>query len=258
MSRFNEDGKEYLGADDTRDFLFAVNAGLLSGHRQIRTFGFNNDLDSGAMEYVWDVGFEPNYDTTNTDMYIVSTSALDTQFITVYGLIEDKDGNWIEQYVTKNLAGTTPVLLENKFIRILKAYNANGISLNGSVYVTKANVLPAVDSDINIRAKINISEETTHMAMFTVPSGYTAFVYRLYHGVRRNEDAVFNFQSRMFGKVFRSFGKVTSYQMSQQLELAYEKFIEKTDLRIGVKTLTNNTEASASMHMILVENKKIS
>lgn len=257
MSRFNEDGSEYFGADDARDFLFAINAGHISGHRQVRTFGFNPDLDSGGTEYMWDVGVEPNYDSANTNMYIVSSSVTDMQLITVYGLVQDLNGNWNEQTITTALNGTTPVLLNAQFIRILKAYNANGLLLTGNVYVTKANALPTLDSDINIRAKINISEETTHMAMFTVPSGYTAFVYRLYHGVRRNEDAVFNFQSRLFGKVFRSFGKVTSYQSSQQLELAYEKFVEKTDFRIRVTTLTNNTEASASMHMLLVENKKL-
>lgn len=31
MSRFNEDGSEYFGADDERDFLFAINAGHISG-----------------------------------------------------------------------------------------------------------------------------------------------------------------------------------------------------------------------------------
>jgi hypothetical protein len=257
MSRFNEQGFEYFGADDTRDFLFAVNAGYVKGHRQVRTFGFNPDLDNGAAEYVCDLGYEPKYDTVNTQLYAMSTSASDNLLIKVYGLKEDVNGNWNETSCVVMLNGTNPVALSETFIRILRTENNNGTSLQGVVYISKSQSLPITDADINLRAKINIGEETTHMAMFTVPSGYTAFIYRLYQGVRKNEDAVFNYQMRSFGKVFKSIGKASSYQSSEQLIIGYERVYEKSDIRVKCIASTNNTEASASFHMLLVENECI-
>ena len=257
MSNFKENGSLYLGADDCRDFLFSVSAGFLSGYRQVRMYGFNPDLDSVLSEYVWDVGVEPIYDTSNTSLYAVSTNALDSQEIMIYGLQQDVNGNWNEISTTVQLNGVTPVLINNQFVRVLKVSNNNGTTLAGNVYITKANKLPLLDTDINIRAKINVGEDSTLMAMYTVPSGHTAFIYRLYRGVRKNEDAVFNYQSREFGKVFKSIGKVSSYQASEQLAIGFERLEEKSDFRVKCITTTNNTEASASVHMILVENSKL-
>lgn len=257
MSNYLENGSIRLGADDCRDFLFSVNAGLIDGYKQVRMFGFNPDLDTAASEYVSDIGVAPTYDTANTSMYIVSSSISDTQTIKVKGLQEDANGNWNEVETQAILSGITPVLLPIQFVRVISASNDNGTTLAGSVYITKTNALPILDSDTNIRAKINIGEDTTLACMYTVPSGYTAFIYRLYRGVRKNEDAVFNYQVREFGKVFKSIGKVSSFQASEQLVLGFERVNAKSDIRVKCTTMTNNTEASASIHMILVENSKL-
>ena len=45
--------------------------------------------------------------------------------------------------------------------------------------------------------------------------------------------------------------------MSRFNEQGYERVYEKSDIRIKCTTRTNNTEASASFHMLLVENECI-
>lgn len=251
---------------DNKDFLFNVQIGEYEGYQHIRKYGINPDCDtSTSPEYVWDGQFEYNYPTSNETIYLISSEILDTGIdVEVQGLI-DNAGTWEVQTITKSLNGTTEVLV-GSFIRVLGMTITSSTSPVGIVQARTDTTYTAVSTEasiVNLRAQISLnttnsnSRNTSNMAMYTVPSGKTAFIYKLYAGVGKNKDAEFDYQIRPSGGVFISSGIISMYQKSDQFELGYEIAEEKSDIRIGVSTENNNTKADASIHMIVVDNDKL-
>lgn len=252
--------REYLkGSGTTEDFLFNINAGLIDGFRQVRVYGVNTDVDVGTSpEYIWDGQTDYSYPVSNDSINLISSSSSDVLVdVEVTGLVQ-VGTEWNEQTITVRLNGGTAVPVGN-FIRILKLMVVSTIEPVGEVY---ASTLSTIPTNSSIKAKISLtpngmSRNVSLMAMYSVPSGYIAFIYRLFSSVRRNEDAEFDYQVRPYGQVFHSIGVTNIFAASQQLEIGYESVTEKSDIRVAVNTLTNNTEARGSIHMILVNNNKL-
>lgn len=244
------------GANLTPEFLLNVQMGLVPGFRQERKFGLNMDVDPGADEYVWDGEVEYTYDVVNTEMFVVSTDTLDTQDIVVSGLIEVA-GDWIEKTITVPLDGLVPVSVGN-FIRVFRAriVSAPRPAITTTFYVSTKSIA-GVPSAAELRAQISPNRTTTLMAMYTVPSGFTAFVYRVFFSVARNEDAIFDLEVRPFNGVFVDSAVIPIFEASKQFDVGFESVQEKNDIRVRVSTITNNTKASASFHFLLVDNKYI-
>lgn len=251
---------------DNKDFLFNVNAGLIDGYEQIRKYGINPDCDtSTSPEYVWDGQFEYNYPSANETIYLMSNAISDTNVdVEVQGLV-DNAGTWEMQTITKNLNGTAAVLA-GSFIRVFRMTVTSSISPAGVVQARTDTTYTAVSTEasiVNLRAQISlditntISRNSTLMAMYTVPSNKTAFVYRLFAAVGKNKDAEFDYQVRPLGGSFITSAVIPQYQKSQQFELGYERVEEQSDIRVAVSTENNNTKADASFHFILVDNDKL-
>lgn len=245
-----------IGASLTPEFLLNVQMGLVPGFRQERKFGLNPDVDLGADEFIWDGQEEYTYDTVNTEMFVVSTDTLDTQDIIVFGLVEVA-GDWIEKNVTVPLNGLVPVSV-GEFIRVfrMRIISAPRPAITTTFYCS-AKSIAGVPIISELRAQISPNRTTTLMAMYTIPSGFTAFVYRVFFSVARNEDAIFDLEVRPFNGVFVDTAVIPIFEASKQFEVGYERISEKNDIRVRVSTITNNTKASASMHFILVDNKYI-
>jgi len=179
-------------------------------------FGENPDTDAG--DDVWDGAKPYVFSTSNDITHIASSSAADdTQEIGIVGLKQEDDGEtWTEvtQYVTLN--GQTPVTLETPLIRCYRAWNNadTGGDLAGDVSIAVGDAFTnGVPSDLdNLRAKIRIGEGQTLMAVYTVPSGKTAYFYDAFVGVITDgvqaETATAQLRARLYGKVFRTRGKI--------------------------------------------------
>lgn len=249
----------------SKDFLFDIQTGKYEGYKALRKYGINPDCGiSTSPEYIWDGKYAYNYPTANEAIYIVSSDATDTSDVEVIGLI-DNSGEWEEQTITATLNGTTAVLVGD-FIRVFRMKVKSSVSPIGIVQARTDTTYTAVTTEasiINLRGQISLdttgtfSRNSTLMAMYTVPSGKTAFAYRFFTAVGKNKDAEFDYQIREFGKVFITTGTIPMYQKSEQYQLSYERIEEKSDIRIAVSTENNNTKADASFHFILVDNDKL-
>lgn len=106
-----------------------------------------------------------------------------------------------------------------------------------------------------VQAKLSVGKGSTLMAMFTVPSGYTAFIYRVFASTGKSQDATVSWMVRPFSKVFHTIGDATVYESPWQGEIGYEKVREKSDIAVIASTLTNNSQVRASFHFVLVDNR---
>lgn len=243
---------------EAKDFLFKVNAGFLEGYKQIRKYGANLQVSLVGTEYVWDGGVEYNYPIANETISVMSSDGADTTVeLTVEGLVEN-GGDWEEQVITVTLNGTTPVTV-GSFIRVYRMRASNGVSPVGAVYASSNTANPPSDTDLRAQISLNngVSRNSTLMAMYTVPSNKTVFMYRGYTATRKNEDAEFDFQIRPFNSNFFTAEIIPIYQSSNQFELGYERVEEKSDIRVAVTSETNNAKAYASFHMVIVDNDKL-
>ncbi len=242
------------GALTTPEFLFNVQAGLIPGFKQERKFGLNPDVDPADTDFVWDGQGTYTYDTVNTTLYIVSTDVLDTQTIMIKGLIEN-NGDWIEKSASFNLNGTTPVNI-GEFIRVfrMRIVTAPRPAITTTIYCsTKAIIGVPILSEL--RAQIEPNRTTTLMAMYTVPSGHTAFMYRAFFSCYRLQEAEFDLEIRPFNGLFTDTAVLLMFEKTEQFEVGYERIEAKSDMRVRVSTDTNNTKVAASFHLIIVENK---
>jgi len=243
---------------ETSEFLFNVNAGLVEGVKQERKYGTNDNLDTGSVELIRDGGGtieDYPYLTANAEMYIVSTNALDTTAIHILGLKADEEGKWNLHDVRASLNGTTPVSI-GEFIRVFRIRPQSDSHPLGTVYISElSGSIP--NSQTQRHATLTIGKGSTLMAMYTVPSDYTAFIYRVFSSTGKGEDASFSYNVRPFNKVFHTIGEVGNYATAVQLELGYEKVREKSDINVTATTLNNNTVGRSSFHFILVPNNYI-
>lgn len=239
----------------TEDFLFNIQSGYLKGFEAYRAFGLQDACLIGEDNYLWEGRENYTYPTTNEKMYIKSDSPSDIGVIKIHGLYEDTNGDWIEKIVEVTLNGTTFVTTpEMDFIRINRMDNLYSQDNVGTIELHNTNGTIDITT---LKARINPLTNRTEMAMYSVPSKYYAFVYRLYRSVRKNQDADFNYQAREYGTNFKTIGVASSFQNSSQEDVSFEPFPPKTDFRVLVTTQNNNTEARGSFHLILVKEEHL-
>lgn len=196
---------EYLNLN--QDFNLKVQQGLVSGHSVVDKFGVNKELTpSTDPEDMWEFGGLYTYDTDGTApiVSLVSDNTNDTEPIEVQGL--DIDGNLVSQTITLN--GTTRVALITPLWRCFRMGNVGAEYLLGTVYCY-AGTSP-VPANADVRAIINAEHGQTLMALYTIPKGKVAFLYRGEFGVELEgntgalaEYAHCHYESRRFGKTFR-------------------------------------------------------
>ena len=242
---------------ETDSFLFNVQAGLIPGIQQIRKYGINTDIDvSTSPEDLWDGGGTYQYPTVNEGLYCYSSNENDTTTsVIVEGLVEE-GGDWKLKNVEVTLEGTTPVSL-GLFIRVFRARISSETQPTGNILITLGNSGATTPDNSILRAQITQGRNSTLMAMYSVPTGYTAFMYRLFGSVSKNKDAEMSWDIRKFGGVFYTTAIVGLYEESKQFELGFEKVPEKSDIKVSAVTENNGTEARDSFHFLLVDNNFI-
>jgi len=242
----------------TEDFLFNIQSGYLEGFEAYRAFGKQDMCEINQDNYLWEGLEEYTYPINNEKMYIKSTSSLDLGIVIIKGLYEDTNGDWLPKKVEATLDGINLVTTsEMEFIRVFRIDYFSGTPNTdnvGEITLYNSNTLTNLE---NLKAKINISQNRSEMAQYTVPTDYYGFVYRLYRSTRKNQDADFNYQQRPFGSGFRTIGISSAYENSSQEDVSFEIFPPKTDFQIKVNTENNNTEARGSFHFIIVHKDKL-
>ena len=161
-------------------FDLQVARGQITGHKSLFKFGNNSDIN-GSLETIWSHGGLYVYPTSAIQMKVSSSSADDAALgtgartVSVQGL--DQDYNEVAETVT--LTGQTAVLTTTTFIRVFRAFvitAGSGGTAAGTIYVGTGTVTSGVPA--TVYAEIALGENQTTMAVWTVPAGYTFYVYR--------------------------------------------------------------------------------
>jgi hypothetical protein len=200
--------------DKTEPFELQVARGQVAGHKPLFKFGLNADIN-GSLESVWSHGSLYVYPTAATVVKVSSSSTDDSgsgtgaRTVLVAGL--DADYNEISETVTLN--GQTAVLTTNLFLRVFRAYvvtAGSGGTAAGTIYVGDGSVTTGVPA--TVYAVIDVGDNQTNMAIWTVPAGYTLYIYRGTFSAASNNAAQYilgKFMVRPFGGVFRNAADIT-------------------------------------------------
>jgi hypothetical protein len=244
--------------------------GNVTGHSFVHKFGRAPDFDTADGEVtIWD-GAEDGTAwelmryvySTSADIDSISSSAADTQDITITGL----DTNWESVTQTITLTGQTRKALDTNLIRVFRAFNNSSTAFTGHVFVYKNGALTAgvPNTNADIRLVLQPENQQTEMAVYSIPAGYTGYVrdwYASSSGANKNSNFPIRLYARNFGKVFRlKHSSALSDNGTSAYQHKYEEpevFAEKTDIEMTCEMLAvGGTGASISggFDIVLVEN----
>lgn len=231
-------------------FELQVSRGQINAHYRLHKFGFNEDIDVNE-ETIWDAGGIYTYPSSAVKMTATSTDGAndDGVQVTVQGL----DANYNQLSETITLDGTGVGETNGLFLRVFRAFIEGSQEPSGTINITNASTT---------YARITLGENQTLMAIWTVPSGYTAYLLQkditsLTETVTRF--GIFRLVSRQVGGVFRTHDK--HCLRNDHLELTYSMplvFSEKTDIEVRCKGSGNpaNMNVSASMDIVYIKNEE--
>ena len=217
-------------------FELQVARGQISFHYDLHKFGFNPDVDN-SLETVWAEGGLYSYLSAATVLKVSSSSTDDTsagtgaRTVQLYGL--DADYNEINETVTLN--GQTAVNTTNSFLRInrmvVRTAGTGGTNA-GVIYAGTGTVTTGVPA--NKYATIAIGDGQSLMALWTVPAGFTLYIYQTDVTVattQNNKYATISLVARPLGEVFQVKDRFVKAESQTTIEYAFPlKFEEKTDI----------------------------
>lgn len=195
-------------------FELQVSRNQIQGHKNLFKFGNNSDIN-GTNEIIWSQGGAYTYPTVAAQVKVSSASANDAaagtgaRTVVVAGL----DANYNEYQETVVLNGQTEVLTVGSFIRVFRAFvvtAGSGGTAAGVIYVGTGTVTAGVPA--TVYASIPLGENQTQMAMWTVPAGYTFYIYGGTFSAASNNISQYvlgQFFVRPSGGVFRNVADIT-------------------------------------------------
>jgi len=241
-----------------KDFMMEVPKGTIPNTFGVNKFGSNLNSPANTTTDVWDIGGTYIYPSTTdiTHVHQVANSNPNMQ-IEVEGL----DSNWdlVIQTVTLDGVGATFLIaLSTPLIRIFRMKVISPPS--GSISdVTAVNA-----GDTIIYAQITNGNNQTLMALYTVPSGHTAYMVSIYGDVVestgkepkstefnlwvRDNESLFPFQLKNARAIPKAGASITK-------EFApYLKITEKSDIRTSTFCTDEPGHVHAGFDLIVEKN----
>jgi len=249
---------EYMGS--LGDYFQFIAEGKVPNKSFVYKFGRAEGVDAGDNEVVVGDIINLVLPDANAGLSAVSSSAEDqvggggATELTIIGLKDDGAGNWNEIVVVVPLTGITPVSIldPNEMIRINRMFiskgedrSIRGVKANhGLITVTHAGTGQPL-------SQIKINKGQTLQTMFTIPSGYTGYLWDADTSTGKGSDVEGNFVSRgniTGDEVARTRGARDQFQggsgQAWKIPLPYE---EKTDLVfLATTTVTGGASANIS------------
>ena len=217
-------------------------------------FGKSGALTAGVngnLETIWTVGGNETYVTGNTIAYISSSSASDTEEITIESHTVTGTGvNSVFTFFTQNvtLNGQTPVALSTPVARVSRIYNNGSSELVGRVVVYEnTSVSNGIPSDVT---KIHIDIPAGFQQSFKSATTFSSSDYFIltgaYGSVSKKQSASVDFylEERQAGKVFRQLGSFTASSDGGAFDIEFDPSIiikKNSDVRFRADTSTNNS-----------------
>lgn len=175
------------------DFAVEVSRGV-AHYSAVNKFGKNPDVDTGAPEDIWDGGGLWVAPTDARLHDIVSTSINDDGAPVGTGArtlsVEGLDANWDGISETIVLDGTTNVPTTNTYRRIFRMR----VLTAGSGGVNAGIITATAQTDATITAQINIGNNQTLMAIYTVPNAKTGHIKSLFAAIANGTITIIDVQ----------------------------------------------------------------
>ena len=157
------------------DFLTQVARGKVDGASQVNIFAYSEQVKPSPTYYtLWELTGTTQYafPASSVVMTLASTSASDNTQATV--LISGLDAAWALQTETVTLNGTTNVTTAKSFLRI----NSMILTSPGTGQASNVGVITAKNGGITY-AQINAGIGRNQAALYSVPNGYTLYLYSI-------------------------------------------------------------------------------
>ena len=229
-------------------FELQVSRGQIPGHYRVHKFGFNS-LINEVEETIWDVGALYVYPSTAAKMTATSTDGANDEDlqVTIQGL--DADYNQLSETVTLNGSGTQET--NSFFLRVFRAFIEGSQEPSGTINITNTGTT---------YARITLGVNQTLMCVWTVPAGYTAYLFQkdvTCLTEANNKFGTISLVSRELGGVFRTKDKYSV--QNGHTELSYSTplpFSEKTDIEVRAVSSSSNSalHVSAALDILYVKN----
>lgn len=168
------------------NYHLEIARGNVTGITKVTKFGRNPDVAAGTTEEVWSVSVNRTRLTTAATIEAISTTDADSgaggsnpastgaQIITISGI----DENWAEASEDITMDGTTASsATTTKFFRLNRAYVKQTGTYGGT---NEGTITIRVSSAGSTQAQLEIGKGQTEMAMYTVPTGKTAYINTLW------------------------------------------------------------------------------
>lgn len=254
----------------SKPFELAVAMGQVPGYSTLDKFGVNLNITTATdPEDVWEFGGLYNYDDTGAApiKYLSSSSALDTQTVTVTGL--NVNGYEVTQNIKLN--GQNNITLTDSLWRVYRMSNISSTNLQGVVYChIDPSPTDGIPLDANVRAIIDDGNNQTLMTLYTVPRGKVAFLYRgeagLHYQASTPADATnytnIHYKSRRYGMAFTVKKSVTVLSKASSIFQDVRSFPDVipglTDIKIEVTEVTEDMGLWATFDLLIVDEDKFS
>lgn len=159
-----------------RNYLQAIAEGDIANHTVFHKVGYS-PASTGSQTTVWGGGSQYVFPTGAIQVEIVSSDAQDADgigtgaYTVVMGYL---DASYVSKKHTFTLNGTTPVDGPADFFRCNQLYVATA----GSSKKTVGNITMRLKGGAaTVYGRIESGHTTDRSSIFTVPSGYTAYIY---------------------------------------------------------------------------------
>lgn len=226
------------------NFGLGVAKGQFADISHIHKFGAVPAMSQNQTGTIWDVN-DTNYPfsafTTAGTLSVPAVDASDDGIsLTIVGL----DENYDPQSETVSVSSTAATTTTNSFIRVFRAYT-------GSTNVANINIQKGGTTV----ARVSAGKAQTLMAVYTVPSGYTAYLLKGTATCQAGADATGNMYIRYFGE--SSFRVGHSFEVSGAGgQYVYDfgvaiKIPEKSDIDVRATVRSNNARVTAAFDLIL-------
>jgi len=230
------------------DFKLNVSRGKVRGAEALYKFGAVPQMSINTTGTVWDKNDTvypwSSFDSAGVIVAAQANSSDNGKKVTVLGL--DDDFNETSEEFTLSSSGTvTGTVL---FRRIYRAYITEGVANVGTVTFTKGGV------DLLL---ITAGRAQTLMAIYTVPAGYTGYIYQGVASAEAGADATGDLFVRRYGesafRIGHSFevsgtGGDYNYSFSFPVQIP-----EKSDIDVRMTTRANNGRYTAAFDILLVQ-----
>lgn len=264
-TRYRWTGTKWLQQEIPKDYFVEVSEGNINGAVMVQFTGTNLSIGNSTRETLWDQGGNYNWLTTDTELFVSSTSASDTAVtLAVVGL----DDNYLEVTRVVVLNGQTQVAVVGDMFRIYalvvisdttplgEVYLAESDTLTGGVPNTASKIqskIPLSAGEVGIYASNNIS----HNGFYTVPAGKTLRGLILFMSSPRGDDI--HLQVRFRGPTGSAAFLLVANQFVYQ-SLGSLNFLnrgpiaEKSDVEFRVLASNPNGMMEINFEFVMVDN----